>query len=121
VHAFFRERDSTGKAIEKAKQHVLLPQDLTLEEYARITKRVLRSQALKARASYTSLNQNYTLFMRSYKLLSDELERQRDELNTCRLAGLAALGLAVTAAALAVEGWRKALSLAKEVGSIKES
>jgi hypothetical protein len=115
------KRVFTGEAIEKAKQRGLLPQDLTLEEYARIAKRVLRSRALEARASYTSLNQSYTLFMRSYKLLSDELERQRDELNTCRLAGLAALGLAVTAAALAVEGWRKALSLAKEVGSIKES
>jgi hypothetical protein len=121
VHAFFRERDSTGEAIEKAKQHVLLPQDLTLEEYARIAKRVLRSRALEARASYTSLNQSYTLFMRSYKLLSDRLERQRDELNTCRLAGLAALGLAVTAAALAVEGWGRALSLAKKAEPAKES
>jgi hypothetical protein len=72
-------------------------------------------------SSYTSLNQSYTSFMRSCKLLSDELERQRSELDTCRLAGLAALGLAVTAAALAVEGWRRALSLMKRAGSTKES
>jgi hypothetical protein len=68
-----------------------------------------------------ALNQSYTLFMRSYKLLSDELERRRDELNTCRLAGLAALGLAVTAAALAVEGWGRALSLVKKAEPAKES
>jgi hypothetical protein len=81
----------------------------------------LLQKYVQLNSSYTSLNQSCTLFMRSYKLLSDRLERQRDELNTCWLAGLAALGLAVTAAVLAVEGWRKALSLAKKAGSTKES
>jgi len=35
------KRVFTGEAIEKAKQHGLLPQDLTLEKYAEIVKKVL--------------------------------------------------------------------------------
>jgi hypothetical protein len=42
------KRVFTGEAIEKAKQRGLLPQDLTLEEYSKIAKKVLRSWELEA-------------------------------------------------------------------------
>jgi hypothetical protein len=85
--------------------------DLLRSDYSR-----LEREYRDLNSSYSQLKSDYERLKDSYSDLQSSYRRLEDELTIWRAAGLIALGIAIITAVLAVEGWRRALSLAKRVG-----
>ena len=86
-------------------------------EWLNSTYRRLASDFRRLETQCWYLNASYMQLKDDYSALQDSYRQLEDKLGFYRSAGLAALVFAVAAAALALEGWRRALSLAKRLGS----